>query len=638
MSAWFKRNIQYSAALLVFLFNRMLGWFFSSRLPPVVHVREFIRHNDYLHSAAWSFISAVRELPNSLRQLFAGRAAKRVQSILMAREIGGCVAVSELELIWNRTWKGARVVAIAGDAEFRQIKLILDGTRAQIVPCKTAAADGIDRADPSDFDLVITASGSGLDPQIETLLKKLRKPDAFLSVGETSKRSSYFESGSNRTQSVERPHSVRRSIEVVLAQGQPLRIVFLNDVGFQYGAGIALKRQVSSFLLNGHDVHVVAWTPGEAPLPPTVTGVSGFQGWRGVHHVGKAQRDRDADDGQLAARVVSTVRALEPDVVVTGNLHGTGFPLDLALGLKTIDALVVSYMHDCFWATGRCAYPGTCQLYQTGCDETCPTADQYPKLAPDRIAPAWRSKAAIFEGEAGIPLVTNSGWTRDLAVRRFGDRARIDCVPLAVDHELFAPIPKAVARRLLGLSPEGLFVVMGAVDILNKWKGGDLFRDIHGRLQNRGDVSLLLFGQSSVLLHSTKSFGLVEDERLMPLILNSADIFVGTATEEAFGQTLLEASACGIPVAAFDRGGIGDIVVNEETGLLVKDLSVSDLYTAIERLLGDPALRELLGNNARKRVESRFTLTKQADAWVEYLKTVSALRRPGRMSIATGGR
>jgi glycosyltransferase involved in cell wall biosynthesis len=197
-------------------------------------------------------------------------------------------------------------------------------------------------------------------------------------------------------------------------------------------------------------------------------------------------------------------------------------------------------------------------------------------------------------------------------------------VSLAVDHELFAPIPKAVARRLLGLPTEGAFVVMGAVDILNKWKGGSLFREIQSRLDGRSDVSLLLFGQSSDLLKSHRSFGLIADERLMPLILSSADIFVGTATEEAFGQTLLEASACGIPVVAFDRGGVSDIVVDGETGLLVKNLDAGELEAAIDRLLADSSLRDLLGENARKRVESRFTLAKQAEAWADCLKRLSA--------------
>ena len=381
----------------------------------------------------------------------------------------------------------------------------------------------------------------------------------------------------------------------------------------------------------------MAWTPGTSISAPAITGIAGFEGWRGVHNISQDHEDKTKSKRMLVDGALSTIGAIDPDVIVTGNLHGTGFPLELAQGLKAIDALVVSYMHDCFWATGRCAYPVSCQLYQTGCNETCPTADEYPQLARDRIAPAWRTKADIFGGKTGIPLVTNSGWTRDLAVRRFGDRARIDCVPLALDHELFAPVPKAVARRLLGLPTEGHYVVMGAVDILNKWKGGSLFREIHGKLQKRDDVSILLFGQSSTLLKSTKSFGLVQDERLMPLILNSADVFVGTATEEAFGQTLLEASACGIPVVAFETGGVSDVVVDGQTGLLVRNLSADELYKAVNRLLADPSLRELLGRNARKRVESHFTLTKQADAWIDYLRTLSDLQhREGKPVVLDG--
>jgi glycosyltransferase involved in cell wall biosynthesis len=635
MLAWLKRGIQYSAALLVILFNRLLDWLFSSRLPFVVHVREFIRHNDFLHTAAWRFICAVRELPNWLKKLFAGRSARLVQSILAAREVGGSITVPELEQIWSRTKWGTRVVTIAATPEREQIEIMLKAARATTVSYPVSATTGPDNINLGDFDLMIAAPGSGMESQIEALRKKLRKPEAFLRVGASSKRSDYFALDSMSARTVARPGSVCRPVGELLAQGKPLRIVFLNDVGFQYGAGIALKRQIVSFLLKGHEVHLVAWTPGEGNIPPNVTGVSSFEGWRGVHNVSAGRRGKGTSDDQLVARVLSTIGALEPDVIITGNLHGTGVPLDLAQGLKGSRALVVSYMHDCFWATGRCAYPVACRLYETGCNETCPTADEYPKLAPDRIAPAWRAKASLFEGETGIPLVTNSGWTRDLAVRRFGDRARIDCVPLAVDHELFAPMPKPVARRLLGLPTEGVFVVMGAVDILNKWKGGNLFREIHEKLQSRGDISLLLFGQSSVLLDSTKSFGMVDDERLMPLILNSADIFVGTATEEAFGQTLLEASACAIPVVAFDRGGVSDIVVHEKTGLLIKNLSVSDLSTAIDRLLADTTLRELLGKNARKRVETHFTLVKQADAWMEYLKTLSASRHPSTTLVET---
>jgi glycosyltransferase involved in cell wall biosynthesis len=163
---------------------------------------------------------------------------------------------------------------------------------------------------------------------------------------------------------------------------------------------------------------------------------------------------------------------------------------------------------------------------------------------------------------------------------------------------------------------------LGAVDVHNQWKGGPLFHGLHKALLGRSDVSLVLFGRSSETLKSHKSFGLVMDERMMPFILNAADIFVSTATAESFGQSLLEASACGVPVVAFDVGGVGDVVVHNETGVLVQEASVENLLRAIDRLVANPSEREALGRAGRARVMSKFTLIHQADAWVDCLKRI----------------
>ena len=79
-------------------------------------------------------------------------------------------------------------------------------------------------------------------------------------------------------------------------------------------------------------------------------------------------------------------------------------------------------------------------------------------------------------------------------------------------------------------------------------KGGPLFLSLLSQLQARKDVGALVFGHGSDELPCIKGFGLVTDERQMAVIYSAADIFVGTASEEAFGQTLLEASASGLPV------------------------------------------------------------------------------------------
>jgi glycosyltransferase involved in cell wall biosynthesis len=71
---------------------------------------------------------------------------------------------------------------------------------------------------------------------------------------------------------------------------------------------------------------------------------------------------------------------------------------------------------------------------------------------------------------------------------------------------------------------------------------------------------------------------------------------------EPFGIVVIEAMASGRAVIASRIGGIPDIVIDDETGLLVPPGDVKALRDAIERLLADPALRERLGAAGQRKV------------------------------------
>jgi glycosyltransferase involved in cell wall biosynthesis len=172
---------------------------------------------------------------------------------------------------------------------------------------------------------------------------------------------------------------------------------------------------------------------------------------------------------------------------------------------------------------------------------------------------------------------------------------------------------------MLGIPTDKTIVVMGAVNVGERWKGGPIFQAVHRALLERSDVGLVLFGKASERLSSAKSFGLVRDEGMMALIMNSADIYVSAATEEAFGQTLLEASACAVPCVALRVGGVEDVVDHGRTGLLVEKASATDLLKAVDDLIANPRLRQELGKSARAKVERDFTLARQAEAWVDCL-------------------
>jgi glycosyltransferase involved in cell wall biosynthesis len=82
---------------------------------------------------------------------------------------------------------------------------------------------------------------------------------------------------------------------------------------------------------------------------------------------------------------------------------------------------------------------------------------------------------------------------------------------------------------------------------------------------------------------------------------------------EGFGVVCAEAMAHGRPVVAGDVGGLRDLVVNEETGLLVPPGDVAALREALTRLVGDAELRRRFGEAGRARIAELFTWERFSD-------------------------
>jgi glycosyltransferase involved in cell wall biosynthesis len=85
------------------------------------------------------------------------------------------------------------------------------------------------------------------------------------------------------------------------------------------------------------------------------------------------------------------------------------------------------------------------------------------------------------------------------------------------------------------------------------------------------------------------------------------DIFVMSSITEGLGTSLLDAMAAGKPIVATATGGIPEVVVDGDTGMLVPARNDAALADAIVRLLKDPALRERMGKAGRARAGQRFS-------------------------------
>jgi glycosyltransferase involved in cell wall biosynthesis len=110
-------------------------------------------------------------------------------------------------------------------------------------------------------------------------------------------------------------------------------------------------------------------------------------------------------------------------------------------------------------------------------------------------------------------------------------------------------------------------------------------------------------------------------------LYQTSDLFVLPSRAEAFGISVVEASASGLPVIATCTGGLSDIVVNQETGFLIPVDDVGALSTQLRVLVENVELRRKMGEVAYRRAQNRFDAKKNAARLVEILREIALQRR-----------
>lgn len=95
--------------------------------------------------------------------------------------------------------------------------------------------------------------------------------------------------------------------------------------------------------------------------------------------------------------------------------------------------------------------------------------------------------------------------------------------------------------------------------------------------------------------------------------LSVMDVFVFPSVKEGLGIALLEALAAGKACVASDVGGIGDIIKDGVSGLLVPPMSAHAISEAVIKLIGDEEMRKRLGEEGRAVVKKRFSLDVMAE-------------------------
>lgn len=194
------------------------------------------------------------------------------------------------------------------------------------------------------------------------------------------------------------------------------------------------------------------------------------------------------------------------------------------------------------------------------------------------------------------------------------DSDKINIIPNGVDTDFFKP---PSVRHNKGIIYVGQFRSEKRIYLLLKaWKiiqnvhpnstltllGGDSNHPEYERLAQQLDVS-------AKFIANTNADGVLSN-------LQSNSIFVLPGISEGMSNALLEAMAVGLAPVVSDTPANRAVITDEKNGLSYSADSAEDLASQLLRLLGNDELRNLLGVQARRTVEQRYTLTSVADQYL----------------------
>ena len=214
-------------------------------------------------------------------------------------------------------------------------------------------------------------------------------------------------------------------------------------------------------------------------------------------------------------------------------------------------------------------------------------------------------------------------------------RDRIHTVHEGIDVDRVASIAPANVRAEFWMPTQ--VPVVGAIGALVPHKGHRYLIDaVPTVMREFPDVRLVIMGEGELRptlerqirdLHLEKHVILTGFRTDVLSVLKGFDVFVMSSVTEGLGTSLLDAMAAARPVVATTAGGIPEVVVDGETGLLVPPRDARRLAEAIIALLGNPAECERMGRAGLARVQERFSAARMVAGTLAVYERLLAERR-----------
>ena len=260
----------------------------------------------------------------------------------------------------------------------------------------------------------------------------------------------------------------------------------------------------------------------------------------------------------------------------------------------------------------------------------------------ERFGPARLAAKRAFRRAGAVTACSADLATRAIALG--ADPARTTVVPYGVDTTRFAPDPGARSRQRasFGVAPSKLLVA--AAGRLVSKKGFEYLIDALPRV---ADAVLVLAGDGSLrdaLQRRASAAGVHERVRFVgdrtqdevSALFSAADVIVAPSIRDDAGNVdglpnvVMEALASGTPLVTTNAGGIGAVVEDGVTALVVPERDAAAIASALSRIESDRALGARIGAAGRALVERRFGWDRTAEQFESAYRAALALHTSRR--------
>ena len=290
---------------------------------------------------------------------------------------------------------------------------------------------------------------------------------------------------------------------------------------------------------------------------------------------------------------------------------------------------VVWTMHDMLPLSGGCHYDSGCGGFATGCG-CCPKLHSSDR--DDQTARTWKRKRRALDTipRNRLRIVTPSHWLAD-CVRRspIFSGVAVSVIPNSIDTDVFVPRDRASARHQFDFPPEARVILFMSHVVNTQRKGiAALVAALAGvSAIERGNILLVSVGSSPGELPlplAQRHLGEISDDVTLSEIYSASDVVALPSTQDNLPNTMIEALACGTPVASFATGGIPDFVQSQVTGSLVEAGDIDGLRRSLLELIADDQARARMGKAGRALILQECRPAVQASRYIDLFQNMVA--------------